>query len=37
MSARNRERKKQQWKLYVYRIVIISLIIIMMVLSILQI
>lgn len=37
MSTRNGERKQKKWKLYVYRTVIVTLIIVMMVLSILQI
>lgn len=32
----NEAKKKQKWKLYVYRAVIISIIVVMMVLSILQ-
>jgi len=36
MSVKSEEKKKQKWRLYVYRTVIISIIVLMMVLSLLQ-
>lgn len=36
MSAKSEAKKKQKWKLYVYRTVIIAIIVVMMILSILQ-
>ncbi len=36
MSAKSEAKQKQIWKLYVYRVVIVSIIVVMLILSILQ-
>ncbi len=36
MSTRSKNQQQKKWKLYVYRTIIISIVVVMMVLSILQ-